>query len=379
MTDITTTSQAPTSEGGAERAADLAASAKEQAANVASSATQQAVSVAAERGRPGQGGRRRSGRRGQGRPDRRPPAAARPGQRAVRQDRDADGRHRYPAAHHGRRGDTGVAKRHRRRRGRAGAGIVDPARRRWPRPHPRGRPPLGTKPARALPHRRCAGRLRRRTSRPQRRHRRPEAGRRSKRRIQRRRRSHSRGGRSGRRGHDPGGPPDASARRRGATTAAHAPRSGAVSWRALVERLHGSRFAIGRSHAAGRPRPVALRAVEPHDDRRGQARQHPDRAGQGGDQGRGRHAPARASAWWAAAGWPRALAYCSCRSPSPTGWPTPSTASAPGSSSSGLVYAAVAAVLVLKGKQQISSATPIAEQTIETIKEDVEWARRQRT
>ena len=45
----------------------------------------------------------------------------------------------------------------------------------------------------------------------------------------------------------------------------------------------------------------------------------------------------------------------------------------------GLVYAAVAAFLVLKGKEQISSATPIAEQTIETIKEDVEWARQQRT
>jgi uncharacterized membrane protein YqjE len=45
----------------------------------------------------------------------------------------------------------------------------------------------------------------------------------------------------------------------------------------------------------------------------------------------------------------------------------------------GLVYAAVAAVLVVKGKQQISSATPIAEHTIETIKEDVEWARQQKT
>jgi uncharacterized membrane protein YqjE len=45
----------------------------------------------------------------------------------------------------------------------------------------------------------------------------------------------------------------------------------------------------------------------------------------------------------------------------------------------GLVFAAVATVLVLKGKQQITSATPIAEQTIETIKEDVEWARQQRT
>ena len=45
----------------------------------------------------------------------------------------------------------------------------------------------------------------------------------------------------------------------------------------------------------------------------------------------------------------------------------------------GLVYAAIAAFLVLKGKQQITSATPIAEQTIESIKEDVEWARQQRT
>ena len=45
----------------------------------------------------------------------------------------------------------------------------------------------------------------------------------------------------------------------------------------------------------------------------------------------------------------------------------------------GLVYAAVAAFFVLKGKQQISSATPVAQQTIESIKEDVEWARRQRT
>ena len=45
----------------------------------------------------------------------------------------------------------------------------------------------------------------------------------------------------------------------------------------------------------------------------------------------------------------------------------------------GLVYAVIAAVLVLKGRQQISSATPIAEQTKETIKEDVEWARQQRT
>jgi uncharacterized membrane protein YqjE len=45
----------------------------------------------------------------------------------------------------------------------------------------------------------------------------------------------------------------------------------------------------------------------------------------------------------------------------------------------GLVYAAIAAGLVLKGKQQITSATPVAEQTIESIKEDVEWARQQKT
>ncbi|MFL6204542.1 MAG: phage holin family protein [Acidimicrobiales bacterium] len=45
----------------------------------------------------------------------------------------------------------------------------------------------------------------------------------------------------------------------------------------------------------------------------------------------------------------------------------------------GLVYALIAAVLVLKGRQQITSATPIAEQTMETLKEDVEWARQQRT
>jgi uncharacterized membrane protein YqjE len=45
----------------------------------------------------------------------------------------------------------------------------------------------------------------------------------------------------------------------------------------------------------------------------------------------------------------------------------------------GLVYAAAATVLVLKGKQQITSVTPVAEQTIDTIKEDIEWARQQRT
>ena len=42
-------------------------------------------------------------------------------------------------------------------------------------------------------------------------------------------------------------------------------------------------------------------------------------------------------------------------------------------------YWVTAAVLVLKGKEQITSATPVAEQTVETLKEDVEWARQQRT
>jgi uncharacterized membrane protein YqjE len=45
----------------------------------------------------------------------------------------------------------------------------------------------------------------------------------------------------------------------------------------------------------------------------------------------------------------------------------------------GVVYAAAAAVLVLKGKERITSAAPFAEQTISEIKEDVEWARHQRT
>ena len=88
MTDITTTSQAPTSEAGAERAADLAAGAKEQAANVASIAKDQATR-GVQRRRPGQGRRLRGRRRSQGRLRRRPPAAARPGRRAVRQGRRA--------------------------------------------------------------------------------------------------------------------------------------------------------------------------------------------------------------------------------------------------------------------------------------------------
>ena len=40
-----------------------------------------------------------------------------------------------------------------------------------------------------------------------------------------------------------------------------------------------------------------------------------------------------------------------------------------------LVYAAIAAVLALQGKKRIQQATPPAPQTIETVKEDVEWAK----
>jgi len=45
----------------------------------------------------------------------------------------------------------------------------------------------------------------------------------------------------------------------------------------------------------------------------------------------------------------------------------------------GLVYAAVAAVLFLQGRNQLTSATPVVPTTVETLKEDVEWARQQRS
>ena len=45
----------------------------------------------------------------------------------------------------------------------------------------------------------------------------------------------------------------------------------------------------------------------------------------------------------------------------------------------GLLEAAVAAVLVMTGKQQITSVTPVAEQTIASVKEDIEWARQQKS
>jgi uncharacterized membrane protein YqjE len=45
----------------------------------------------------------------------------------------------------------------------------------------------------------------------------------------------------------------------------------------------------------------------------------------------------------------------------------------------GVVYAAIAALLVITGKNRITSVTPIAEQTKATLKEDLEWARQQKS
>jgi Putative Actinobacterial Holin-X, holin superfamily III len=43
-----------------------------------------------------------------------------------------------------------------------------------------------------------------------------------------------------------------------------------------------------------------------------------------------------------------------------------------------VVYAAVAAVLALRGRDRVKQAVPpVPEQTIETVKEDVEWAKTQ--
>jgi hypothetical protein len=41
-----------------------------------------------------------------------------------------------------------------------------------------------------------------------------------------------------------------------------------------------------------------------------------------------------------------------------------------------VVYGAVAAVLAMQGRKKVKQATPpVPEQTIETVKEDVEWAK----
>lgn len=43
-----------------------------------------------------------------------------------------------------------------------------------------------------------------------------------------------------------------------------------------------------------------------------------------------------------------------------------------------VVYAAIAGVLALRGKKKVQEATPVApEQTIESVKEDVQWAKTQ--
>jgi uncharacterized membrane protein YqjE len=44
----------------------------------------------------------------------------------------------------------------------------------------------------------------------------------------------------------------------------------------------------------------------------------------------------------------------------------------------GLVYAAIAAVLAMQGKEKVTEATPpVPEQTVQTVKEDVQWAKNQ--
>ena len=45
----------------------------------------------------------------------------------------------------------------------------------------------------------------------------------------------------------------------------------------------------------------------------------------------------------------------------------------------GLVYAATAGILALQGKNKVQEAgPPVPEQTVETVKEDVEWAKSQK-
>lgn len=43
----------------------------------------------------------------------------------------------------------------------------------------------------------------------------------------------------------------------------------------------------------------------------------------------------------------------------------------------GVVYAIAAAVLLQQGRARLDEAKPVGEQTVETLKEDVEWARHQ--
>lgn len=43
----------------------------------------------------------------------------------------------------------------------------------------------------------------------------------------------------------------------------------------------------------------------------------------------------------------------------------------------GAVFAAVAAVLYMKGREELQNVNPVPEQTVETLKEDAEWAKQQ--
>ena len=42
------------------------------------------------------------------------------------------------------------------------------------------------------------------------------------------------------------------------------------------------------------------------------------------------------------------------------------------------VYGVIAGVLAMQGKEKVQQATPPAPQTVETVKEDIEWAKAQR-
>jgi type IV secretory pathway TrbD component len=44
-----------------------------------------------------------------------------------------------------------------------------------------------------------------------------------------------------------------------------------------------------------------------------------------------------------------------------------------------IVWAVVAAVLALQGRNKVQEATPPAPQTVETVKEDIEWAKNRKT
>lgn len=44
-----------------------------------------------------------------------------------------------------------------------------------------------------------------------------------------------------------------------------------------------------------------------------------------------------------------------------------------------VLYAIAAAVLISKGRQQLKQVDPVPRQTVETLKEDVEWARAQKS